>query len=112
MAQEKGWPGASQHRVGKLEKAHKALEKEHKGLEKAHHELDKGHKDLKGRVDKFEKENSFKAIVLALKDIAAAIRESSGGGTGITQAMIDQITAQVLANKEKIQDAQGGGDNP
>jgi hypothetical protein len=83
---ERGWPYATVRQLEKLANSHRVLETKVMGIAA---DLDDHN------------------IVAALNRIEKAIREGgSGGSGGITQEMLDDLTRKVLANKEKIHDAQ------
>jgi hypothetical protein len=116
-AEAKNWPGASGHRVDKLEKAHKQLEKqlaaEAKRLDAEsalrYRVLKKEADELKAEVDELKKQqedHGVKGVITALNkgfaEVAEAIREGGGGGP-ITQEGLDAIAVQAkgLANRVK-----------
>ncbi len=91
--------------------ANKPLEKRVDKVEKTLTQVDKALDKLAGiaadfdhRLDSIQAAASTSELILAIKDVAKAIREQTGAG--VTQAQLDKMAAALDANTAGIIDAE------
>jgi len=104
MSNERPWEDMAEE---KSQPANKHLEKRVAAVEKQTEKLAGVAADLDHRLDSIQAAASTSELILAIRDIAKAIREqTSSGASLITQAQLDKMAAGLDANTTGIINAE------